>query len=66
LASNFNPRPEKAEEHVQQGIKMLEERGAKAFLPQGYFFLGELNANTGKKKERGSFIPMQLPHLQKL
>ncbi|TET65133.1 guanylate cyclase, partial [Candidatus Aerophobetes bacterium] len=38
----------KAEEYILQGIKILDEKKMKPWCSVGYFFLGELYANTGQ------------------
>jgi len=43
------PQHEKAEECILQGIKILNELKLKPFYSQGYHFLGELYADTGKQ-----------------
>ena len=48
----------KAEEYILHGIKILDEWNMKAFLSEGYFFLGELYADTGQKEKA-------LEHLKK-
>jgi tetratricopeptide (TPR) repeat protein len=42
---------ERAEEHILKGIQILEELKAKPLISQGYFYLGELYADAGKKDE---------------
>jgi tetratricopeptide (TPR) repeat protein len=42
---------ERAEEHILKGIQILEELKAKPAIFQGYFYLGELYADAGKKDE---------------
>ena len=37
--------------YIMQGIKILKELNLRPSLSQGYFFLGELYANTGRKDE---------------
>jgi hypothetical protein len=39
----------KAEEHIQDGIKILKELEQKPVVYQGYLYLGELYANMGRK-----------------
>jgi tetratricopeptide (TPR) repeat protein len=41
----------RAEEHILKGRAMLEKERFKPFMVQGYFFLGELYANTGRKED---------------
>ena len=41
----------KAEEYILHGIKILDEWNMKAFLSQGYCFLGELYADTGQTEK---------------
>jgi len=41
----------KAEEHILQGIKILEELELKPSYAQGYLFLGELYADAGQKEK---------------
>ena len=38
-----------AKKSITQGIKILEELKTRPWISQGYFFLGELYANTGQK-----------------
>ena len=40
-----------AEKYILQGIQIFEELKLRTWLSQGYFFLGELYANTGRKEE---------------
>jgi len=40
-----------SEKNITQGIKILEELKLRPYLSQGYFYLGELYANTGRKDE---------------
>jgi len=40
---------EKAEEHILQGIKMLEELNLKPYYSESYLYLGELYADIGQK-----------------
>ena len=64
------PREDKAEEFIQQGIKILDELQLKPLYAQGYHFLGELYANTGQqnkamrnlKKAEGMFREMGMDH----
>ncbi|HXX33849.1 MAG TPA: AAA family ATPase, partial [Thermodesulfobacteriota bacterium] len=42
---------DKAEEHILQGIKILEELEVKPYNAQGYLFLGELYAERGQKEK---------------
>jgi len=42
---------DKAEEYILQGIKILEELKTRPYIAFGYFFLGELYADTGEKKK---------------
>jgi len=51
LGKKEPPEIERAEEHILQGIKILEELKSKPFYSQGYLFLGELNADTGQKEK---------------
>jgi tetratricopeptide (TPR) repeat protein len=52
IAGKINPHnPAEAEGDIRLGMKILEERGLKPYLSQGYFFLGELYANSGRKDE---------------
>ena len=41
---------DKAEEHILQGIKVLDERKIRAWSSRGYLFLGELYADTGQRE----------------
>jgi tetratricopeptide (TPR) repeat protein len=43
------PQTDKAEECILKGIKIYEELKIKTFAVLGYFFLGELYADTGQK-----------------
>jgi class 3 adenylate cyclase len=41
----------KAEEHIVQGIKILEELGMKPFYVHGYLWIGELYSDRGQKEK---------------
>jgi class 3 adenylate cyclase/tetratricopeptide (TPR) repeat protein len=41
----------KAEAHILKGIKILDERKIKPGFSEGYLYLGELYADTGKKEK---------------
>jgi len=41
----------RAEECILEGISILEELKMRPFLSQGYFYLGELYADSGRKEE---------------
>ncbi len=47
---------EKAEECIIKGIKMLEEMQIKPFLSQGYFFLGDLYIDMGRKDDASQYL----------
>jgi tetratricopeptide (TPR) repeat protein len=49
LAKADPPRTDKAEEAILKGIKIYEESKIKTYSVLGYFFLGEMYANTGQK-----------------
>ena len=49
LAKADPPQTDKAEESFLKGIKIYEESKIKTCSVLGYFFLGEMYANTGKK-----------------
>ena len=49
---------EAAEEHIRQGITLLEELGIRAFYPVGYMILGAVYAESGRPEEA-------LEHLKK-
>jgi len=40
-----------AQQHIEQGMKIAEKLNHNPVLAQGYFFLGELYANTDRKEE---------------
>ena len=42
---------EEAEKYISQGITILKEIKLRPYVVYGYFFLGELYANTGRKDE---------------
>jgi tetratricopeptide (TPR) repeat protein len=42
---------DKAEEHILQGMKMLDELGTRPFYALGYLSLGELYADAGQKEK---------------
>ena len=42
---------EKAEAYITKGIKMLDEMNLRLFLSHGYFDLGELYNDMGRKDE---------------
>ena len=43
--------PEKAEECIFDGIRLLDELKMEPFAAQGHLFLGELYADTGQKEK---------------
>ncbi|PQP35187.1 hypothetical protein C6A37_03820, partial [Desulfobacteraceae bacterium SEEP-SAG9] len=47
---------EKAEEHILQGINMLEELNLKPYYSEGYLYLGELYVNTGQEDEAIKYL----------
>ena len=49
LAKADPPQTDKAEEAILKGIKVYEELKIKTYSVLGYFFLGEMYANTGQK-----------------
>jgi class 3 adenylate cyclase/tetratricopeptide (TPR) repeat protein len=52
IAGKINPyNRAEAEGDIRLGMKILEKRGLKPGLAIGYFFLGELYANSGRKVE---------------
>ena len=42
---------DKAEEHILQGMKILDELKTKPIYAEGYMFLGELYADAGQKEK---------------
>lgn len=60
----------RAEECIQQGIKILDELKLKPFSSQGYLFLGEVYADTGQqdkalknlKEAEGAFQEMGMDY----
>jgi tetratricopeptide (TPR) repeat protein len=42
---------DKAEECIVKGVKILEEMDIKPWCSEGYFYLGELYADTGKREK---------------
>lgn len=60
----------RAEECIQQGIKILNELKLKPFSSQGYLFLGEVYADTGQqdkalknlKEAEGAFQEMGMDY----
>jgi tetratricopeptide (TPR) repeat protein len=44
-----HPQIDKAEESFLKGIKILEELKLKLYYAPGYYYLGELYADTGQK-----------------
>ena len=63
-------RAEEAEKYILQGIKTLKELKLKPFSAQGYLFLGELHADSGReekalenlKKAEGMFQEMGMDY----
>ena len=51
LFKKENSKSAEAEKYLMQGIKKLEELNHRPFIAWGYFFLGELYADTGRKDE---------------
>ncbi len=49
LGKSGAPRVDQAEECIVKGIRILDELKAKPAYAQGYFFLGELYADTGQR-----------------
>jgi len=46
-----SPQNDRAEESFLRGIKILEELKLKIYYAPGYYYLGELYANTGQKEK---------------
>ena len=51
LGKKDMPKNKNAEKFILQGIKILNNLKVRPWLSQGYFFLGELYADTGRKDE---------------
>ncbi len=51
LAKQDPSQSSRAEEYILQGIKIHEEGKVRTYSSQGYLFLGELYADTGRKEE---------------
>jgi tetratricopeptide (TPR) repeat protein len=51
LGKKEHPHIDRAEEHILKGIKILEELKLKPFVSIGYFYLGELYADTGNQHQ---------------
>lgn len=51
LGKNNASKSTEAEKYILQGIKILEELKLQPYISLGYFFLGELYSNTGRKDE---------------
>jgi len=51
LGKTESPQNDRAEESFLRGIKILEELKLKIYYAPGYYYLGELYANTGQKEK---------------